>query len=107
MTEAALDFAELNALADREPHGRMWLCEADRVWNCAACPLASAAGAQSPIEAVPDTCVQTALKAEAWIVAAIDDHARSVHILAVQKAPAAGEPARVLQAARLGIADAA
>ncbi|MCJ2082691.1 hypothetical protein [Methylobacterium sp. J-090] len=110
MAEPAPDtFADLDSLAAKDTHGRLWRCPDAAVWSYPGAPLdASAKTLRVPMESVPDSRVQAALAAEAWAVAALDTLATPIRVLAVVKAPPEGVPSQVpMRTLDLGTAAAA
>lgn len=107
MADPAPDaFADLDALAAKDAHARLWNCRDGGCWSYGGAPLdARATNLRVPLENVADARVQAALTTGAWIAAVIDNLSNPVRIIAVTKAPDATKPIpRALTLADLGSA---
>lgn len=101
-------YTDLDALAAKDAHGRLWLCAPARVWSYGGAPLDTrASNLRIPAENVPDSRVQAALADGSWVGSVVDTFATPIALLAVQKAPDPGVAFRPLTRADLGSAAAA
>lgn len=101
-------YADLDALAAKDTHGRLWLCAQARVWSYGGAPLETrASNLKIPAENVPDSRVQAALADGSWVGSVVDTFATPITLLAVQKTPDPGVAFRPLTRADLGTSAAA